>query len=274
VEDYAFIDAGDGMRLERFGEHVVARPQPAATNARRARGRWTEADLRFDRDRGWSGDGLRAAREGWTVRLAGVELELRPTDAGHVGLFPEHASLLPWLRDRLAGRSEAQPIVLNLFAYTGLATMALASAGAAVAHVDAARPSVAWARRNAAIDGLADRPIRWLVDDVRGFVAREVRRGRRYDGVVLDPPTYGHGAAGRAWRLAADLPRLLGDISRLLVPGGFILLTAHTEATGPDDLAAYLAEIVDSVETGDLRLTAETGVVLDLGAFARSSGAS
>jgi 23S rRNA (cytosine1962-C5)-methyltransferase len=279
VDDYAFIDAGDGLRLERFGEHVVARPHPAATQARRGPGRWTEADLRFDRDPGWSGDGLQAARDGWVVSVAGVALELRPTEAGHVGLFPEHASLLPWLRSRVAvraeaGRAEPPPTVLNLFAYTGLATMALASGGANVAHVDAARPSVAWARRNAAIGGLADRPIRWLVDDVRGFVAREVRRGRRYDGVVLDPPTYGHGAAGKAWRLAADLPRLLDDVRRLLAPGGFILLTAHTEALDPDDLGSYLAEIVDGVETGDLRLTAESGAVLDLGAFARSSGAS
>jgi 23S rRNA (cytosine1962-C5)-methyltransferase len=274
VDDYVFIDAGNGMRLERFGEHVVARPHPAAITARRARDPWTETDLRFDRDGGWSGDGVRAARDGWPVRVAGVALELRPTDAGHVGLFPEHASLLPWLRHRVAGRADTPPSVLNLFAYTGLATMALASAGAAVAHVDAARPSVAWARRNATISGLADHPIRWLVDDVRGFVAREVRRGRRYDGVVLDPPTYGHGAAGKAWRLAADLPRLLDDVRRLLVPGGFILLTAHTETIAADDLGSYLAEIVDGVESGDLRLTAESGAVLDLGAFARSGGAS
>jgi 23S rRNA (cytosine1962-C5)-methyltransferase len=276
VGDYTFIDAGGRMRLERFGEHVVARPHPAAITARGAPDRWTEADLRFHRDRGWSGEGLRAARGGWTVRIAGVALELRPTEAGHVGVFPEHASLVPWLRNAATGRSAgpgAPPSVLNLFAYTGLVTLALAGTGAAVAHVDAARPSVAWARRNATISGLADRSIRWLVDDVRGFVAREVRRGRRYDGVVLDPPTYGHGAAGKAWRLAADLPRLLDDVRNLLVEGGFILLTAHTETMVADDLGAYLAEIVDGVETGDLRLTAESGAVLPLGAFARSSSA-
>jgi 23S rRNA (cytosine1962-C5)-methyltransferase len=273
VDDYAFIDAGDGMRLERFGEHVVTRPHAAAIAGRRARDRWAEADLRFDRERGWSGDGLPGARDGWPVRVAGIALELRPTEAGHVGMFPEHASLLPWLQQRVAGQAEAPLSVLNLFAYTGLATLSLASAGAAVAHVDAARPSVAWARRNAAVSGLADHPIRWLVDDVRGFVAREVRRGRRYDGVVLDPPTYGHGAAGKAWRLATDLPRLLDDVRRLLVPGGFVLLTAHTESLAPDDLGAYLAEIADGVEAGDLRLTAESGAVLPLGVFARSSGA-
>lgn len=274
VDDYAFIDAGDGARLERFGEHVVARPHPAATEPRRAPSRWAETDLRFDRERGWSGDGLRAADDGWSVRLDDISLGLRPTGAGQVGLFPEHATLLPWLLDRVAERSETSPTVLNLFAYTGLITLALARAGAAVAHVDGARPSVAWARRNAMLSGLDDRPIRWLVDDARGFVAREVRRGRRYDGVVLDPPTYGHGATGKSWRLAADLPQLLDDVRRLLEPGGFVLLTAHAEALSPDDLGEHLAAITDDVETGGLRLTAESGVVLELGAFARSSGAS
>ena len=274
MDDYAFIDAGDGARLERFGERVVARPQPAVTGPRRAPDRWAAADLRFERGVGWTGDGLRAARDGWTVRIGDIALELRPTDAGHIGLFPEHASLLPWLRDRIAGPTKAAPPnVLNLFAYTGLATLALASAGAAVAHVDGARPSVTWARRNATLNGLADHPIRWLVDDVRGFVAREVRRGRRYDGVILDPPTYGHGVTGRAWRLGADLPRLLDDVGRLLDPAGFVLLTAHTESLSADDLGTRLAQIAAGVETGELVLTAESGAELKLGAYARSSGA-
>jgi 23S rRNA (cytosine1962-C5)-methyltransferase len=274
VDDYAFVDAGDGTRLERFGHLVVARPHPAATGPRHAPGSWDDAGLRFDRDRGWSGADLDAARDGWVARLADLEFELRPTQAGQVGLFPEHAALLPWLDDRVVERAGRPVAVLNLFAYTGLVTLALARAGTTVAHVDAARPSIAWARRNAARNDLAGRPIRWLVDDARGFVAREVRRGRRYDGIVLDPPTYGHGTTGRAWRLERDLEPLLADVTRLLAPVGFILLTAHAEGLDPDDLGDRLAAVTDHVETGHLRLTAESGAVLDLGAFARSGGAS
>jgi len=270
VDDYELIDAGDGRRLERFGEHVVDRPYPAADSPRRDTERWDEADLRFVRDEGWGGTGLDTASDGWVVDVAALRFELRPTAAGQVGVFPEHASVLPWLHDRIAERGGAAK-VLNLFAYTGLITLTLAAAGASVAHVDAAKPSVDWARRNAAINGLDDRPIRWLVDDARAFVAREVRRGRRYDGIVLDPPTYGHGASGKAWRLERDLPAVLDDIQRLLAPGGFLLLTAHTEALDPFTLGGFLGR---DVEIGALAITATSGAVLHLGAFARIAAAS
>jgi 23S rRNA (cytosine1962-C5)-methyltransferase len=278
VDDYAFLDAGDGARLERFGERLVVRAHPGATGPRGDPGRWSDADLRFDRDRGWSGPGLDAASNDWVATLAGLALELRPTDAGHVGLFPEHAALVHWLEARVAGRITVRaggPVtVLNLFAYTGLATLALARAGATVAHVDAARPSVAWARRNAARNALDERPIRWLVDDAHAFVAREARRGRRYDGVVLDPPTYGHGASGRAWRLERGLDGLLADVRSILEPTGFVLLTAHTEGLEPRELGDRLSGVVDGVEVGPLRLIAASGATLGLGAFARSRGAS
>jgi 23S rRNA (cytosine1962-C5)-methyltransferase len=132
-------------------------------------------------------------------------------------------------------------------------------------------PSVDWARRNAALNGVDDRPIRWLVDDARAFVAREVRRGRRYDGVILDPPTYGHGTSGKAWRLARDLPLLLDDIERLIDPAGFLLLTAHTQAVDPFALGAFIGR---DVEIGELAIVAESGAVLHLGAFARLRRAS
>jgi 23S rRNA (cytosine1962-C5)-methyltransferase len=273
VDDYELIDLGRGARLERFGTHVVDRPHPAAVGEPRTPEQWPVADLRFDRDGGWSGPGLEQARSGWRVRLDDLIFEARPTDAGHVGLFPEHAAMLPWLRDRTAAAAEG-PLVLNLFGYTGLATLASARAGATVVHVDAARPTVAWARRNAALNDLEDRPIRWLVDDTTAFVAREIRRERRYDGVVLDPPTYGHGTSGKAWRLERDLQPLLADIRRLLTPDGFVLLTAHAEGIDPDDLGLRLATVVDEVEVGRLELTAASGRTLALGAYARGSGAS
>jgi 23S rRNA (cytosine1962-C5)-methyltransferase len=267
VEGFELIDAGDGRRLERFGDHIVDRPAPAAWSDRLTPRRWSDADLHFERDRGWSGDGLAQARDGWTANLGELTLDLRPTDAGQVGLFPEHGAMLPWLHDRIA--EHEQPTVLHLFAYTGLATLAMARAGAHVTHVDAARSSVEWARQNAALNGLGDRPIRWLVDDARAFVAREIRRDRRYDGVVLDPPTYGHGPSGKAWRVDDDLEPLLVDIRGLLAPDGFILLTAHAVATTPDALGAHLGR---EAEVGELVLDATSGARLRLGAFARLDG--
>lgn len=203
------------------------------------------------------------------MELQGLSFELRPTDAGQVGLFPEHAVSVPWLTARVAERG-SEPSVLNLFASTGLVTVALARAGASVVHVDAARSAVDWARRNAALNGVADRPIRWLIDDVPAFVAREVRRGRRYDGVVLDPPTYGHGTSGRGWRLERDLEPLLAGI-RLLAPDGFLLLTAHTTDLLPERLGALLG---DEAEVGDLSVDASSGAALRLGAFGRLGRAS
>ena len=269
MEGYELIDAGDGRRLERLGVHVVDRAAPGAWFDRRTPARWADADLRFDPDRGWSGHGLAEARDGWTASIHGLTLELRPTEAGQVGLFAEHASMLPWFDDRIAERST--PSVLNAFASTGMTTLAMARSGAAVAHVDAARSAVAWARRNAMLNALDDRPIRWLVDDARAFIAREIRRNRRYDGVVLDPPTYGHGTGGKAWRLERDLEPLIADVPRLLVPGGFTLLTAHAATIAPADLGDLLGP---DAETGELRLTATSGAHLRLGAFARVSGAA
>ncbi|MFL5675117.1 MAG: class I SAM-dependent methyltransferase [Chloroflexota bacterium] len=290
-DGYELVDVGGAARLERFGSRLVDRPAPGALASRAQPALWHEADLRFDRESGWSGPA--AGGEPWPVVVDGVTLELRPTEAGQVGLFPEHAGMLPWLRDRVAERTadgaqrrdvpSAQPGVLHLFAYTGLATLALAAAGAAVTHVDASRPSVTWARHNAERSGLATRPVRWIVDDAVAFTEREARRGRTYAGVVLDPPTYGHGPGGRDWRIEDDLPRLLATIARLLEPDGFVLLTAHTPEFDADRLAGSVRAALprDSVarrsttlEAGGLGLATADGRRLELGAFARVSGRS
>ena len=280
---YALLDLGGGERLERFGERVVARPHPAATGRRRDPDAFTAADLRWDRDRGWLGTDV--ALQPWPIALEDVTLELRPTVAGQVGLFPEHGAMLPWLGDRVRQAvrrvrpgTSAPPVVLNLFAATGHATLLLAASGASVVHVDAARPTVAWARRNAALSGLADASVRWIVDDVRAFADREVRRGRRYDGIVLDPPSYGHGPRAGAWRIERDLAPLLATCRRLLDREGFVLLTAHTEAYAADRLAAELDDAIapttSRIETGALAVTTADGRRLVLGAFARWSGAA
>jgi 23S rRNA (cytosine1962-C5)-methyltransferase len=280
--DYQLIDFGGGARLERFGARTVDRPHPAALGARADVAAWSAADLRFDRDRGWTGP---AASDGsWPIEVDGLSFELRPTDAGQLGLFPEQLAMVPWLRDRIAARGNEQaardapmpPTVLHLFAYTGLATLALADAGAAVTHVDSARPTVAWARRNADLSALGDRPIRWIVDDALAFAEREVRRKRRYDGLVLDPPSYGHGPAGQPWRLAEQLDTLLETSVALLRRDAFVVLTAHTPGFDGDRLAALLSRALtrpaSGIDRAELVVECADGRRLELGAFARWPG--
>jgi len=289
ADGHALLDVGGGARLERFGARTTDRPHPGALGARADPAAWRAADLRFDRDRGWSGD-VDVAQP-WSIDIDGMRLELRATDAGQVGLFPEHAAMLPWLRERVADRpattpgavadreptvTNEAPLLLHLFAYTGLVTLALAAAGAAVVHVDASRPTVSWARRNAERSDLTDRPIRWIVDDAVAFTERELRRGRRYAGVVLDPPTYGHGPGSSAWRIEEHLPGLVTAAGSLLEPDGFMLLTAHTAGLDEERLTAEMARALrrrpHDIESGPLELPTADGRTLPLGAFARSSG--
>jgi 23S rRNA (cytosine1962-C5)-methyltransferase len=268
--DYELLDAGDGRRLERFGPRVADRPSPVATEPRRTPGAWAASDVRFEIGSGWAGP-----TEPWTVALHGLVIELRTTASGGLGLYPEHTTNLDWLAEQVRARClDRQPSVLNLFAHTGLATLNAARAGALVAHVDAARNVVAWARHNAELSGLADRPIRWLVDDALEFVAREARRGRRYDGIVLDPPSFGR-ARGRRWRLAEELPRLLAACHDVATDDAFVLLSAHTTGLSGTDLRAVVSEAFQtrrtsaSIEVQPLALEAASGARLELGWAAR-----
>jgi 23S rRNA (cytosine1962-C5)-methyltransferase len=265
-EGYQLMDAGSGRRLERFGERIVDRPAPGALAPRRGTKRlWDAADLRFERDRGWLG----LDRSHWSVAIDGLTLEARPTAAGQLGIYPEHARFWPWLRDALADRLDAT--VLHLFAATGATTLALAAAGAQVTHVDASRPAVAWARRNAELSGLADRPIRWIVDDALAYTRREARRRRRYDGVVLDPPSYGHGPGGARWELASALPGLLEAVRDVAGDDAFILVTAHTTGLEPDDLRETLAAALGAggIAAEHIDVVATSGARLPLGVAAR-----
>lgn len=269
---HELLDAGDGRRLERFGDLVVDRPAPTAGEPRLDPTAWARADLVFRRYVGWTAVGDAEPRP-WVVDDGELRLELRPTGTGQVGLFPEQAANRAWIRDSVAPMG-GNPSVLNLFAYTGATTLAAAAAGAAVTHVDGSRPTVAWARRNADLSALSDRPIRWIVDDVEAFVTREIRRERRYDAVVLDPPSYGHGRGGRSWRLEERLGDLLAACATVTARDpAFVVLTAHTPGFDPDRLADELAVAFErppgAVEAGDLGLRARSGAHLRLGAFAR-----
>lgn len=269
--DVELLDAGVRRRLERFGRWTIDRPAPGAEGFRRATAAaWDAADLRFDPGVGWAGRAWPA--EPWPVDVDGLTMELRPTSSGGLGLYPEHAANLTWLREQAATAHDGTPAVLNLFAHTGLATLALARAGAAVTHVDGSRTAVAWARQNAELSGIADRPIRWIVDDAAAFVAREERRGRRYDGIVLDPPAFGRGR-GREWRLETDLPDLLAACRAVASPGAFVLLTAHSVTVTDADLGAMLAGAFPArrraVDVQPMRLVAASGAELPLGWAAR-----
>lgn len=225
-DDYELIDSGSGLKLERFGSYVLSRPcSQAMWKESLGAARWDKADASFDRQEGnrWRGRG-NLPKE-WVIRTAGIKFILGGTDFGHIGIFPEQRAQWKWLRSVLGGFPGAR--VLNLFAYSGGSTMACASAGAEVCHLDASRGMVEWARRNAALNSLDN--IRWIVDDAHKFMRREVRRGRRYDAVILDPPTFGRGASGEMYKIEKDLGETLQLVSDLLSDDPlFVLFSSHT----------------------------------------------
>ncbi|MGH7138440.1 MAG: class I SAM-dependent methyltransferase [Pirellulales bacterium] len=275
--EYELIDFGGGRKLERFGPYLLDRPSPAAEGEiRQHAGLWSQAAARFERtsaDRGiWiPGDDAPRLPERWQIRHGNIVLELKATPAGHLGVFPEQAANWDWLAAQIA--AAAGPVkVLNLFAYTGGSTLAAAAAGAEVTHVDAARNTIAWARRNAELSALTGAPIRWIADDAATFVRRELKRGSRYDIVLLDPPSYGHGVKGKVWKLADSLSGLLTDCARRLVPERrWLLLTCHTPGYGPIELRELVAQALPhaDIECAPLLLATSSGGTLMSGAMAR-----
>jgi 23S rRNA (cytosine1962-C5)-methyltransferase len=234
-DSYALLDSGNEQKLEQFGPYRLVRPalhaiwKPALPQSE-----WKRADGVFTRE--GSSRWLRKVEGEWRVEISGVKFKLLLTDFGHLGVFPEHQEIWNWSRNLIRpGES-----VLNLFAYSGGATLACAKSGAEVCHVDASKGMVNWARENAALNGLQDAPIRWIVDDARKFLKREAARGRRYDGIILDPPTFGRGSQGQVFKIEVDLPLIL-DLCRQLKPR-FIALSCHTAAFSPLVLSRLLAD--------------------------------
>ncbi len=254
---YELLDFGNRRKLERFASIVVDRPCPAAVNAPNTE-LWETATSHFDAERKPKWRHAKQLPDSWHVQFEDQTFSLQSTPSGQVGIFPEQAVNWQFLKKKLATRD--RPKLLNLFGYTGGSTIAAARAGAEVVHVDAAKPVVTWARRNAELSGLADAPIRWIVEDAVKFVAREVKRGNRYDGIVLDPPSYGHGPKGEEWKLTRDLFNLLSDCKQLLseMPCLF-LLSCHTPGFGAPELSAALSTCLfgscgAGVKTRDLSL--------------------
>jgi len=242
-EDYALLDSGGGRKLERYGRHTVVRPEPQCFWSPRNPAAFDAADAVFDptdEDEAGRWRFARGALDTFPLRWGPTRFTGRFTPFRHLAFFPEQAANWAWMSERVARRPGLK--VLNLFGYTGVASLALAAAGAEVTHVDASKKSVGWARENAELSGLADRPVRWIVEDARKYVAREVRRGSRYHGIVLDPPKYGRGPTGEVWRLFEDLPGLLADCAALLADDAdFLLLNAYAARISGLSLAHQMA---------------------------------
>ena len=233
-DDYRLLDMGEGEKLERYGALTVIRPEPQAMGPRRlAPSVWAAAGAAFTGDVEEDGPGRWRTEPGigtaWEMRVMGLPVVCQLTAFRHVGIFAEQIAHWTWMAERLkAHRGSEKPKLLNLFGYTGIASLIAAEAGAEVTHVDASKKSVAWGRENQALAGLDAAPIRWIVDDAVKFAEREVRRGRRYDGILLDPPRFGRGPDGEVWSLEADLPHLLDLTRQILAPGpAFAVLTAY-----------------------------------------------
>lgn len=276
VDGWEVLDCGDGEKLERVGGYLLRRPDPQAMWRPLMPARdWEAADLVFRResDRGgrWEPGG-RAARDvpdRWDLAHAGARFIVRPTPFKHLGLFPEQSTNWAWTAGRLAalrapggpaggpaGSTGGRPAVLNLFAYTGAASVLATLAGAFVTHVDASRPALRWARENAALSGLAADAVRWIEDDVPRFVARERRRGRRYRGILLDPPPYGRGPANERWVLEERVAELIGTCAALLEDGpAFLALSCYAVGTSPLAFHNLLGDLGPGrVEAGELAL--------------------
>ena len=266
--DYALLDSGNGRKLERYGRFAVVRPEPQCLWAPALpASAWDAADAVFDptdeEDAGrWKLKGQAAALgngETWPLGWGDVKFNGRFTSFRHLAFFPEQAANWEWLETAVRGAG-AQPKVLNLFGYTGVASLVMAKAGAAVTHVDASKRAVTWARENAELSGLST--IRWIVEDAKKFVAREVRRGSKYEGIILDPPKYGRGPDGEVWRLFEDLPELASLCAELLSEKArFLVLNAYAERISGAALSGLLADKLKGrggrIEWGELALMQE-----------------
>ncbi len=278
-QDYQLLDVGDGMKCERWGDFTLVRPDPQIIWPKRSGTSWTGWDAYYHRsDKGggrW--EYRKALPESWKIRYRNLSFKISPTNFKHTGLFPEQAVNWDWCGDRIkAAKTKGREVsVLNLFGYTGGASVAAAAAGAQVCHVDAAKGMVDWCGDNAEASGLARNSIRYIVDDCLKFVRREVKRGRKYDALIMDPPSYGRGANGELWKLETHLWDLLSECRELLSDTPlFILVNAYTTGLSPTVLANMLAELLHdqsgTVSTGEVGLPVKAdGKVLPCGIYGR-----
>ena len=276
-KDYEVLDTSDGEKLERWGRYFLVRPDPQVIwSTPRKDLRWKRYDARYARSSSGGGQwSQHKLPEHWPIRYCDLTFHVKPMNFKHTGIFPEQAVNWDFIDRQI--RSAGRPIsVLNLFAYTGGATLAAAKAGASVCHVDAAKGMVAWAKENAAASGLSDAPIRWIVDDCAKFVEREIKRGRRYDAVIMDPPSYGRGPSGEIWKLEKDLFPFLKLVSGVLSDDPlFFIINSYTTGLAPSVLTCLLDSVISPrfggrSEADELGLpVTDSGLVLPCGATGR-----
>ncbi len=282
--DYELLDSGDGEKLERFGSIILARPETQALWAKKNPALWSEAHAVFtfaDKKGTWNVSKVKplesASRfnlaDGWELSRGPLKFLARLTSFKHTGIFPEQEPNWDWIRARISdtpcpksdlghGVSDF-PKVLNLFGYTGIASLVAAEAGAQVTHVDASKQSLDWASENAKLSGIPPDKIRWMLDDALAFAKREVRRGVKYDGIILDPPAFGRGAKGEVWHIEEDLPGLLATLKELLsdAPGSFFLINGYAAGYAPLSFAQAIESTFGTIEGeyGELHIQESQG---------------
>lgn len=276
-KDYEVLDTSSGEKLERWGGYFLVRPDPQVLwNTRKTHPGWKKKNGHYHRSTKGGGEWeFFDLPDEWRISYRDLTFHLKPFSFKHTGLFPEQAVNWDWFSEII--RKAARPVkILNLFAYTGGATLAAAKAGAQVTHVDASKGMVAWAKENAASSGLADAPIRWLVDDCIKFVEREIRRGNHYDGIILDPPSYGRGPKGEIWKMEDSIYSFLDLLVQLLHPDSlFLLLNSYTTGLQPAVLTYLIHETVAKaygghVTAGEIGLpVTQNGLILPCGASGR-----
>lgn len=266
-QDYELLDSGAGEKLERFGEQILVRPDPQILWKKSLpQSAWDQATATFTRthqDRGqWQIRGR--LPEEWPMHWQDITATVKLSPFKHTGVFPEQSAHWQWFRDILetnkTNRPEYQPHILNLFGYTGLASMVVAKTGSQITHVDASRAAIGWAKKNQAASGLDEKSVRWILDDVMKFVNREVKRGKKYDGIIMDPPVYGHGPTGEVWDFKTSLPQLLAQCQQLLSDQPlFVLINAYAVSTSAVTLGNVLSEMMATkggqTEIGELALS-------------------
>ena len=276
-KDYELLDCGGGEKLERWGQQILVRPDPQAIwETDHSHPGWRQANARYSRSSTGGGHwDKRKLPDQWPIAYKDLRFQVKPMNFKHTGLFPEQAANWDFAMERI--RSAGRPIrVLNLFAYTGGATVACAAAGAAVCHVDAAKGMVAWAKENARASGLTEAPIRWIVDDCAKFVEREIRRGKTYDAIIMDPPSYGRGPGGEVWKLEDNLYPFVKLCAKVLSDQPlFVILNSYTTGLAPSVLGYILQTLIGmerggKVSWGELGLPCtESGMALPCGATGR-----
>ena len=277
--DYEVLDCGGGEKLERWGDVYLRRPDPQAIWPVRDPSLWRKAQAHYHRSDkgGGSWEFFTKLPDRWVMNYKNLRFYVRPTGFKHTGLFPEQATNWDWMTGLVSERVKQgrEVRVLNLFAYTGGATLAAAAAGASVTHVDASKGMVTWAKENAAASGLADAPIRWLVDDCVKFVEREIRRGNHYDAIIMDPPSYGRGPKGEIWKIEDAIHPLVKLCTKILSDDPlFFLINSYTTGLAPavltDMLATEMKKYKGHVDSQEIGLPVKSnGLVLPCGASGR-----